>query len=596
MSNFKSRISRSQQDAPNAPSVHFLPAVQKIGRAGAVYGTLLLVPLVILDARWLAFAAVAGMWGIGALGLGLIMGYGGQLSLGHAAVIGVGAYAAGIAARDWGWSHGTTILASIAASLVLALVTLPILRLRGYYLALATLALGIIIARLISTTGSLTGGASGLVGIPPLQLGPVEFLSDERWWALVVLVIFLCHVLIRKLVMGAPGRAIAVLHDDEDLMPSVGLNPFALKARLYLVGSAITGVSGGLLAHRLGFLSPEQFGVETSILLALVVILGGATSWWGPLIGTVIFRIMDELFLDQPHLRGVAIPLVVIALMFAAPDGVMGVIRRAAAFLSSNRASTSPAAPDPDILEPLAIRPKSDTVLLQVRSVSKGFGGLQVLDDVSFDVRAGEVVGLIGPNGAGKTTLLNMIAGQLPVDGGDIVYRGRSLLTDKANHPSRRGMVRTFQTPRLVDRLSVLGNVAVGADSTRAKDSELVASVELQRVGRSDLAQLSRHELPFGDLRATEFARALAMAPDLLLLDEAAAGLADGDLVALKEMIRSCATAGIGVVLVEHNMEFLSGAVDRIVALADGRVVAQGPPDYVLSDPAVVEHYLGSPK
>ena len=566
-----------------------------------IYGLLLAVPLVAFDQRWMAFVTLAGMWGIAALGLGLIMGYGGQLSLGHAALVGVGAYAAGIVARDLEWGYGLSLLAGVLAAVVLALLTLPILRLRGYYLALATHALGLNVERLLVIWDDLTGGPSGLVGIPDLRFGSFVLDGDDRWWVVTVVLLAACQLVIRRMVSGGMGRSISVLHEDEDLMPALRMDPVKLKARLFLVGSAMAGLAGGLLAHRLNFLAPEQFNVETSILLALVVLFGGATSWWGPLIGTVVLRVMPELFLETPHLRGVLIPIVVVVLLFVAPDGAFGLLERAARLLPwgpSAAGGRSLRDDRPTSLEPaipaLSARAAGEGPLLEVRSVSKAFGGVQVLADVSFTVAPGEVVGLIGPNGAGKTTLLNMVAGQLPLDSGEILYKGERIGRLAATDGRRAGVVRTFQTPRLIERLSVLENVTAGADAARARDPFAAGRTELRRLDRLELADRSPSELAFGGMRATEFARGFAMQPDLLLLDEPAAGLGADDMAALDEMLQQCAAAGIGVVLVEHNMEFLTRAVGKVVALANGVVVASGTPEAVLSDDEVIEHYLGA--
>lgn len=569
-----------------------------LGGRALTYVIFLVVPLAAFDQRWMAFATLAGMWGIGALGLGLILGYGGQLSLGHAALVGVGAYTAGIVARDAGLGYGIPLLAGVVAAITVALIALPILRLRGYYLALATLAMGLVVERLISVWDHLTGGPSGLAGIPDLTVGPWILDTDYKWWVFLVAVIAASQWLVRRLVAGSSGRAIAVLHEDEDLMPALRMHPMRLKATLFIVGSGMAGLSGGMLAHRLGFLAPEQFGVETSILLALVVLLGGATSWWGPLIGVALLRLVPELFGEEPHLRGMLIPILVIVLTFIAPHGVAGLLDRlvgaARRRLPSSANADSPGPSVPEVMGPAA--PYLERPLLDVRSVSKSFGGVRVLLDVSFEVRAGEVVGLIGPNGAGKTTLLNTIAGQIEIDSGEIWYKGTDVGFVSAVDDRRSGMVRTYQTPRLVDRISVIENVCAGADHRHSDDAKAreAAHAELLRLGRSGMAGLAPSSLPFGGMRATEMARALAMGPELLLLDEPAAGLGEEDLTQLDKLLQDCARAGIAVVLVEHNMEFLTQAVSRVVALANGVVVAEGPPETVLADAEVIEHYLGA--
>jgi len=569
-----------------------------VGGRALTYMLLLVVPLVAFDQRWMAFATLAGMWGIGALGLGLILGYGGQLSLGHAALVGVGAYVAGILARDAGLGYGIPLLAGTVAAIAVALVALPILRLRGYYLALATLAMGLVVERLIAVWDHLTGGPSGLAGIPDLSFGPWLLDTDYKWWVFTVVVIALMQLLIRRLVTGSSGRAIAVLHEDEDLMPALRMHPMRLKATLFVIGSGMAGLSGGMLAHRLGFLAPEQFGVETSILLALVVLLGGATSWWGPLIGVGLLRLMPELFGEEPHLRGMLIPVLVIVLTFIAPHGVAGLVGRLWEAVR-RRLSAGPIVASPEESLPKVMGPSEpylESPLLDVRSVSKAFGGVRVLLDVSFDVRAGEVVGLIGPNGAGKTTLLNAIAGQIEIDTGEISYKGTDVGTLSAEDDRRSGMVRTYQTPRLVDRISVIENVSAGADHRHSDDGDArrAANIELLRLGREGMAGWAPSSLPFGGMRATELARALVMQPELLLLDEPAAGLGEEDLTQLDQLLQDCAQAGIAVVLVEHNMEFLTQAVSRVVALANGVVVAEGPPEKVLADAEVIEHYLGA--
>ena len=571
----------------------------------AMLAVVVVLPILVLDARWLSFAVITGMWGLAALGLGLILGYGGQISIGHAALIAVGGYTAGLVTRELNWGYGLSLVAAVVMATAVAFVTLPILRLRGNYLALATLALGFIVERLLINWDDLTGGPSGLTDIPTLGFGTAYFTDDRAWWVLVVVAIYCAQLLIRRMVTGKTGRAIAVLHEDEDLMPALRMNATRLKARLFLIGSAMAGLAGALLAHRVGFLAPEQFGIETSILLALAVLLGGATSWWGPLIGAGVLRIFPEVFLETPHLRGVLIPAIVIALVFLAPEGVSGLLSRVGGAVSGVlplRARKKPELGDEHWQAVLEGRQTAfdrglaqGQTILEVESVSKSFGGLEVLKDVSLDVHRGEIVGLIGPNGAGKTTLLNMIAGQLQPDSGSIRYSGQHVEGLSPLDHRRSGMVRTFQTPRLVNRLSVLANVRAGADALfPEKASEAISRLELSRLRLSDVVELPPSELPFGGLRGVEFSRSFVMLPELLLLDEPAAGLGADDLEVLDGLLDKCAGAGIAVILVEHNMEFLASAVGRIVALANGVVIASGDPESVLANRAVIEQYLGA--
>ncbi|GIK96816.1 MAG: branched-chain amino acid ABC transporter [Alphaproteobacteria bacterium] len=571
------------------------PAAVAIGRggrlplllAGAAFAVAMLATA---DPYAIRLLTVAGVYALLGIGYHFAFGQAGLLSLAQGAFFGLGAYATGVLASRWGLDAFVTLPVSILLPvLVAAVVALPVLRLESHYFALATLGVAQTVLLVAVNWNALTGGANGIPGIPGLSFGG---LAVGRGWPLLIatwIAVAIGAAIAWGLASGRLRLAWQVAREDELAARSIGLDVGRLRLAALLLSAAFAGAAGALQVHGVGVVSPEvlQFGVMVAALTLVVV--GGRHRIAGAILGAVLIVHLPEWlrFLDRSYLIAYGAALLVTIVL--APDGITGRLEALAAKLR-------PAAPQPPPRpRPLPARPSAGQAVLEVRDVAKRFGGVTAIDGVSLDLEAGEILGLIGPNGSGKTTLLNLISGIERPDRGTIRLFGSDAASLPLHARARAGLARSFQTPRLASGLSLLDNVAaarIGAGASYAAAAGQ-AMMLLERFNLAAEAGRSPAALPPGLLRRTELARALALQPRLLLLDEPAAGLTPAEQADLAQRLRAVAAEGAGLLIVEHNLPFLTALAGRLICLDAGKVIAEGKPEAVRADPRVAAVYLG---
>jgi len=580
----------------------------------AVLGALPLVPNT--PEFWVTQLNYIGLSSLVALGLLVLTGVGGLTSFGQAAFVAIGAYSSAWLSTQAGWSPWLTLFAGLAitaaAACVLGAVTL---RLSGHFLPLGTIAWGLALYYLFGTM-ALLGKHDGIAGLAPLDVFGISLASGRKMyyliWMLVLLAIWATH----NLLDSRPGRAIRALKSGAVMAESFGVNTAAYKVVIFVYAALLASVSGWLYAHMQRAVSPGPFGVSQSIEYLFMAVVGGAASVWGAVLGSALVlglkdqiqNIVPRLFDTNANFEMIVFGALLIVLLQYARDGLWAPLAQGWARLSrrgDERTQTAPLAA-PALVQ--RVRPAHSQLVLEVDAVHKTFGGLAAVNDISFKVSAGEIMGLIGPNGAGKSTTFNLITGVLPATGGVVRFLGERIDSLPAREIARRGMARTFQHVQLLGAMTVLDNVALGAHlrtdvgvvsgalrMDRAREAQLLheAACQLQRVGLGDFLYEQAGNLALGQQRILEIARALAADPVLLLLDEPAAGLRYKEKQALAQVLKQLRAEGMSILLVEHDMDFVMNLTDHLVVMDFGTKLAEGVPAEVQSNPAVLQAYLG---
>lgn len=536
------------------------------------------------------------------IGLNVLIGLTGQVSFGHVGFYAIGAYTVAILTSKAGLSFWLAWpLAMVVAGAAGALLGLPALRVKGPYLAMITIAFSFIVEHGIVEMRELTGGQNGIMGIGSPALG--AFLQGERGVALLALatvaLVWLAFALLSR---GTWGAAMRAVRDSETAAQSVGLNPLAIKVAAFVLSAACAGAAGGLFAPLSGFVTPHTFGFVQSILFVLVVMLGGAGTVGGPVMGAIIVGLLPELLSSMEEYRLLVFGILLLLVLWAAPRGLSGLMQSLLRGLRRSHHMTPSPAPTPGSTS-FAL-PQRERQSISAQELSMQFGGLRAVSGLTLQARRAAVTALIGPNGAGKSTVLNMLSGfYKPTEGsfalGTHMLKGKSSL-----QLARLGVARTYQTSLLFGSLSVLDNVALALNCGRL--GPLLGATRLQSAARraqaGDLLAWCGYKGPLDalasglahvDRRLVEIARALALDPEVLLLDEPAAGLSREDKDQLAALLRRIADSGLGVLLVEHDMALVMGISDQVVVLDAGQWLAAGSPVEVQANAAVQQAYLG---
>ena len=572
---------------------------------------MLALPALPLPDFWITQLNYIGLYAIVSLGLVLLTGVAGLTSFGQAAFVGVGAYTAAFLSTKMGVSPWLTLFVGIAISVGVALVLGAItLRMSGHYLPLATIAWGLTIYYTISNMEFL-GKYDGLLGVPPLTLGGVSLGSGRGIYVLIWLIALVAALAVTNLLDSRPGRAIRSLKNGTTMAEAMGISTFRYKVVAFVLAAVLASISGWLFAHFQRTVNPSPFGLNKGIEYLFMAVLGGVGQVWGAFLGAGVLKVVeDQLQTLLPKLMGtsgnfeiIVFGLVLIAVLKYAPDGLWTFVGR---WLPTPK-RTKDWANAPKLAR--RDKPVAGELLLDVDRVRKAFGGLVAVNDVSFQIRAGNIVGLIGPNGAGKSTTFNLITGVLSLTSGQVRFRGQSVAGLPSRDIARRGVSRTFQHVKMIPEMTVLENVALGgyvrtSSGTakailrldRAEERSLFAEAEAQlaRIGMADKLHELAGNLALGPQRLMEIARALCTDPALLLLDEPAAGLRHKEKQALADVLRQLKREGLSILLVEHDMDFVMGLTDRIVVMEFGTRLIEGTPQEVQDSPIVRAAYLGT--
>lgn len=572
---------------------------------------LALLPQLPVPEFWITQANYIGLYALVVIGLILLTGVAGLTSFGQAAFVGLGAYTAAYLTLTQGVSPWLTVWIGLAITCVAALLLGWItLRMSGHYLPLATIAWGLSLFYLLGNIDWL-GKYDGLLGVPALRFFGIELNTGRSFFYLLWLIVVLAALATMNLLDSRAGRALRAVKGGTTMAEAMGVNTFQTKVTAFVLAALLASISGWLFAHFQRTVNPSPFGLKMGIEYLFMAVIGGVGHVWGALIGAGVVKILeDQLQVWLPKLLGgsgnyeiIVFGILLVLVLQYARDGLWAFIEtrlpRRQRKVDWLDAAALPERP----------RPPHGEVVLDVKDARKEFGGLVAVNDVSFQVRAGEILGLIGPNGAGKSTTFNLVTGVLPATRGSVTLLGARIDSLASRAIARRGVSRTFQHVKMIAGMTVLENVALGGHLRgsrgvaaamlridRAEERQLLKEAErqLRRIGMAEHMHELAGNLALGPQRLMEIARALCADPTLLLLDEPAAGLRLKEKQALADVLRQLRGEGIAILLVEHDMDLVMGLVDRIVVMEFGTKLIEGTPEEVQASPAVRAAYLGT--
>jgi branched-chain amino acid transport system permease protein len=574
----------------------------------------------VLPPYWVSLMSFAGVFVIVGIGLDLLLGFTGQLSLGQTTFTGVAAYLVALSFKWWDVSAWTAALFSIAATALIALLLgLIVLRLSGYYFTLATLAVAIAAEALVNALPDKLGGPSGLPVTKALSVGSLSFDTSDRLFTLTWVLVAAALWVSLRLVRSRFGKAMQAVGHDLELAGAVGVSAFGVKLKAFVISSIFAAVAGVLFAQTSLYVTPPIVGFNGGFDAVVGVLLGGFGTIWGAVIGIPTVRALPEISSSFQDYELLVYGLIILAFVMLLPEGIFGGLRSFGSRLARRRqpqAVIPPPRSEPggavaSTTAPPASRPDEavELPILLAEGIDKRFGGVHAVRGVDLAVRRGSVVGLIGPNGAGKSTCLSLLAGSLPTDRGTITVSGTEVTNLPVDARVAMGIARTFQLPRLPADMSVLDVATLG--TFRRGSSGLVRGLvgpvlheersmrqagldALALVGLESMASAAVSALSTGQQKMLELARALASCPSILLADEPAGGLDEEEVDALATTIRQLARNGIAVLLVEHEMRLVMGTCDEIVVLQDGGVIGSGTPSEIRRNEEVLNAYLGT--
>jgi branched-chain amino acid transport system permease protein len=564
-----------------------------------------IVSLSVTNSYYQLILTLVPVWAVFGLSWNLLSGYTGLISFGHAAFFGIGAYTTALGQIYFDLSPWLLIpIAAMLGGIAGLLIGFPTFRLQGHYFALAMLAYPLAILYVFEWLGFQE------VTLPIKRDAPIAYMqfSDPHLYTLLALVImFAIIVLTLAIERSRFGMALLAIKQNEAAAEAAGIDTLAWKLRAITLSGAIAAAIGAFYAQVLLVVTPQSvFGMLVSAQALTVAMFGGVGTVWGPVIGSVILIPLAEILNAEagarfPGIQGVIFGFAIVCVILIAPEGLFWKVRD---LLRKRRTPKQPAAVDASGAASVSVttakrgsrqRAATGEVVLEVRNLSRSFGGLKAVQDVSFKLHKNEILGIIGPNGAGKTTLFNLLNGFLKPSQGGVLIDGRNMSGGRPHTICKAGIGRTFQVMRPFPRMSILDNVVVGAYVHARSDEEArkLAVDAIARVGLSAVAGRVAGELSTKELRLMELARALAGQPRVLLLDETLAGLGHGEADEVVAVIQQLARDGMTIAIIEHTMQAMVRLVDSFLVLDHGAVITEGDPEVVTHDSRVIEAYLG---
>lgn len=549
--------------------------------------------------------------------INLLTGVNGQISLGHAGFFAIGAYVSAIVLKDWGVPFFVALaMATFVAAVIGYLLAVPAGRVKEFYLAMMSLAFGLIVYELIRETRWLTGGVMGIRGIPSSQIGSLELFGwsiNAVWYfRILLLALIVVMFMLRNFVKSHFGRAFYAVHISEIAAGTLGISQAATKRTAYCISGGIAGLAGGFYAHMIGYLTPESFTLMRSIEILVMSIVGGLGSLTGQVFGAVLFTYLPQKLQAFNDYQFIVYGLILIFMFTLLPKGIAGLFGTTTRYSKHDLLKRREFKRDESALTMRALNDANDIKqeLLSVEQVVMEFSGLKALKGVSLTLYQGSVTALVGPNGSGKSTLVNVISGIYAPTEGKIIYKKNNVAGLASYKIARAGITRTFQDPRNVPNFTVRENILMGANrcfehgmlaatfnTNKAKneESKFLSKVDLlmEIGGLTEYADAIIGDLPYGIQRLAEVARALASDPEILMLDEPAAGLTEHELKQLISLIRVASEYGVAVLIIDHHMDFLTELVDEVVVFDAGCVIYKGDMLEMRKDPEVIAAYLG---